>query len=215
MKIGKDQVLCIQKYTEKYRNTVKTGLIYTTVSQIVEKNSSQEQKGTKNQEIYLTNLTKFVKETFPESTENTGEDTTVENHPKKRRLFFGGMFDEVEILRKDVFDIEGCCYFNDRLFYEVQSDIFNGFELSEGIWRSKSSGIDFNRRIFWNYCGYDTEFLDNNEFDPDDNDMSDDNKAETVISSEGMHKLVSMQFSRKICNYCVNTVVLVKDYGRF
>ena len=127
MKIGKDQVLCIQKYTEKYRNTVKTGLIYTTVSKIVEKNYSQEQKGTKNQEIYLTNLTKFVKETFPESTENTGEDTTVENHPKKRRFFFGGMFDEVEILRKDVLDIEGCCYFNDRLFYEVQSNIFNGF----------------------------------------------------------------------------------------
>lgn len=90
MKIGKDQVLCIQKYTEKYRNTVKTGLIYTTISKIVEKNYSQEQKGTKNQEIYLTNLTKFVKETFPESTENTGEDTTVENHPKKRRLFFYG-----------------------------------------------------------------------------------------------------------------------------
>lgn len=88
MKIGKDQVLCIQKYTEKYRSTVKTGLIFTTVSQIAEKNSSQEQKGTKNQEIYLTNLTKFVKETFPESTENTGEDTTAEHRPKKRRLFF-------------------------------------------------------------------------------------------------------------------------------
>lgn len=88
MKIGKDQVLCIQKYTEKYRKTVKTGLIYTTVSQIAEKNSRQEQKGTKNQEIYLTNLTKFVKETFPESTENTGEDTTAENSFKKRRLFF-------------------------------------------------------------------------------------------------------------------------------
>lgn len=88
MKIGKDQVLCIQKYTEKYRSTVKTGLIFTTVSQIAEKNSRQEQKGTKNQEIYLTNLTKFVKETFPESTENTGEDTTAENRPKKRRLFF-------------------------------------------------------------------------------------------------------------------------------
>lgn len=88
MKIGKDQVLCIQKYTEKYRNTVKTGLIYTTVSQIAEKNPSLEQKDTKNQEIYLTNLTKFVKETFPESAENTGEDTTAENRPKKRRLFF-------------------------------------------------------------------------------------------------------------------------------
>ena len=88
MKIGKDQVLCIQKYTEKYRSTVKTGLIFTTVSQIAEKNSNQEQKGTKNQEIYLTNLTKFVKETFPESAENTGEDTTAENRPKKRRLFF-------------------------------------------------------------------------------------------------------------------------------
>lgn len=88
MKIGKDQVLCIQKYTEKYRSTVKTGLIFTTVSQIAEKNSSQEQKDTKNQEIYLTNLTKFVKETFPESTENTGENTTAENRPKKRRLFF-------------------------------------------------------------------------------------------------------------------------------
>ena len=88
MKIGKDQVLCIQKYTETYRNTVKTGLIYTTVSQIVEKNSSQEQKATKNQEIYLTNLTKFVKETFSGSTKNTGKDTTVENSFKKRRLFF-------------------------------------------------------------------------------------------------------------------------------
>lgn len=215
MKIGKDQVLCIQKYTEKYRSTVKTGLIFTTVSQIAEKNSSQEQKDTKNQGNNWGNFVKFPQAPISQSTINTGEDTTVENHPKKRRFFFGGMFDEVEILRKDVLDIEGCCYFNDRLFYEVQSDIFNGFELSEGIWRSKSSGIDFNRRIFWNYCGYDTEFLDNTEFDPDDNDMSDDNKAETVISSEGMHKLVSMQFSRKIGNYRLNTVVLVKDYARF
>ena len=161
MKIGKDQLLCIQKYTEKYRNTVKTGLIYTTVSQIAEKNSSQEQKDTKNQGNKWGNFTKFPQAPISQSTINTGEDTTAENHPKKRRLFFGGMFGEVEILRKDVFDIEGCCYFNDRLFYEVQSNIFNGFELSEGIWRSKSSGIDFNRRIFWNYCGYDTEFLDN------------------------------------------------------
>lgn len=62
MKIGKDQVLCIQKYTEKYRNTVKTGLIYTTVSQIVEKNSSQEQKDTKNQDKNLANFMKFAKE---------------------------------------------------------------------------------------------------------------------------------------------------------
>lgn len=83
------KVNCIflQKYTEKYRNTVKTGLIYITVSQIAEKNSSQEQKGTKNQEIYLTNLTKFVKETFSESIENTDKNTSVEN-PLKRVGFF-------------------------------------------------------------------------------------------------------------------------------
>lgn len=90
MKIGKDQILCIQKYTEKYRNTVKTGLIYTTVSKIAEKNSSQEQKGTKNQEKNLANFMKFAKEPISQSTINTGENPTAENPPKKRRLFFYG-----------------------------------------------------------------------------------------------------------------------------
>ena len=90
MKIGKDQVLCIQKYTEKYRNTVKTGLIYTTVSQIAEKNSSLEQKDTKNQDNKWGNFTKFPQAPISQSTINTGEDTTAENHPKKRRLFFYG-----------------------------------------------------------------------------------------------------------------------------
>lgn len=88
MKIGKDQVLCIQKYTEKYRNTVKTGLIYTTVSQIAEKNSSLEQKDTENQGKNLANFMKFAKAPISQSTINTGEDTTAENSFKKRRLFF-------------------------------------------------------------------------------------------------------------------------------
>ena len=88
MKIGKDQVLCIQKYTEKYRKTVKTGLIYTTVSQIVEKNPSLEQKDTENQVKNLANFMKFAKAPISQSTINTGKDTTVENSFKKRRLFF-------------------------------------------------------------------------------------------------------------------------------
>ena len=88
MKIGKDHVLCIQKYTEKYRNTVKTGLIYTTVSQIAEKNSSLEQKDTENQGKNLANFMKFAKAPISQSTINTGEDTTAENRPKKRRFFF-------------------------------------------------------------------------------------------------------------------------------
>lgn len=92
MKIGKDQVLCIQKYTEKYRNTVKTGLIYTTVTQIAEKNSNQEQKDTKNQDNNRGNFVKFPQAPISQSTINTSEDTTAENRPKKRRLFFGGMF---------------------------------------------------------------------------------------------------------------------------
>lgn len=219
MKLGKDTVVSIQKYTETFRNTAKTCLIVNTVSKIENTEKTPTENTGFEEYDRLANFTNFAKSHSSQTTINSDENEAPKIPLKKRSVFFGGKFGEVDILRKDVSDLENCCYFDDDLFYEVQTNVFQEMCLSEGILKSKTFGIDFKNRKCWNYCGFDTEFLDRNKkkmkFDIDDNDMSDDNKAEIVIQQETMHKLVSMQFSRKAGGYRFNTIVFVEDYERF
>ena len=214
MKLGKDTVVSIQKYTETFRNTAKTCLIVNTVSKIQQAEDTPTKKSAFERYNRITNFTKFVLDTFSESTINSDENTPPKIPLKKKAVFFGGNFDAVKILRKDVDDLENCCYFDDNLFYDVQTSIFQEMSLSESILKSKSFGIDFKHRKCYNFCGFDTEFLDDTDFDIDDNYMSDE-KTEVVMMQEKKHKLISMQFSRKVGNFWINSIVFVEDHARF
>lgn len=214
MKLGKDTVVSIQKYTETFRNTAKTCLIVNTVSKTQQTEDTPTKKSAFEKYDRVTNLTKFVLKHFSQTTINSDENIPPKITPKKSSVFFGGNFDAVKILRKDVDDLENCCYFDDNLFYDVQTSIFQEMSLSESILKSKSFGIDFKNRKCFNFCGFDTEFLDDTDFDIDDNNMSDE-KTEVVMMQEKKHELISMQFSRKVGKFWINTIVFVEDHVRF
>ena len=214
MKLGKDTVVSIQKYTETFRNTAKTCLIVNTVSKIQQAEDTTTKKSAFETSNFLANFTKFAKSHSSQTTINSDENIPPKIPLKKSTVFFGGNFDAVKILRRDVDDLENCCYFDDNLFYDVQTRIFQEMSLSEGILKSKTFGIDFRNRKCFNYCGFDTEFLDDTDFDIDDNNMSDE-KTEVVMQQEKKHELVSMQFSRKVGKFWINTIVFVEDHARF
>lgn len=214
MKLGKDTVVSIQKYTETFRNTAKTCLIVNTVSKIQETEDTPTKKSRFESTDPLANFTKFAKTHSSQTTINSDENIPPKIPLKKSSVFFGGNFDAVKISRKDVDDLENCCYFDDNLFYDVQTSIFQEMSLSQGILKSKTFGIDFKKRKCFNYCGFDTEFVDGTDFDIDDNNMSDE-KTEVVMQQEKTHELVSMQFSRKVGNFWINTIVFVEDNARF
>ena len=107
MKLGKDTVVSIQKYTETFRNTAKTCLIVNTVSKIQETEDTPTKKSRFESTDPLANFTKFAKTHSSQTTINSDENIPPKIPLKKSSVFFGGNFDAVKISRKDVDDL-GC-----------------------------------------------------------------------------------------------------------
>lgn len=215
MKLGKDTVVSIQKYTETFRNKAKTCLIVNTVSKI-EKN--EENTTPENTDFQRGIFTKFPQhENTHKPNKNNAELPSAENDIKKSIALFWEKFGTCNFLDDDF--LEGCVFFDENLFYEVQTDVFNSMIFESGILKSNCFGVDFKARKVWNFCGFDTEYADPFSFNPDDHDMSDDVKGEEIIkpvmSGNEKHSLLSMQFSRKVGLYRFNTIVFVKDSARF
>ena len=230
MKLGKDNIITIEKHTEKYRNEEKHCYILTTTN-FEEKNLVEDFE--KSAAIF----TNFANQPFSQTRINIEENATVELLSKNSKCFFGESsteenFKKINLeyfksLKKlnNVEDLEDCIYFDENLFNKLQSIIFSEFKTDFENRRliSKSSAIDFKNKEFYNFQGFDTEFVDVNnekeiverEFNHNDVDMSSDTQASVYNREQKYQELISMQFSRKIGKIRINTFVIVENYARF
>jgi hypothetical protein len=229
MKLGKDNIISIEKHTEKYRNEEKHCYILTTTN-FDENNVEDFGKS-------ATIFTKIVLQAFSETRINIDENAPAELLPKKSSVFFDESsaqenFQEkinLEFLKSlkklNIEDLEDCIYFDDNLFNALQTFIFSEFKTDFENRRliSKTSAIDFKNREFYNFQGFDTEFVDVNnekeiverEFNHNDVDMSSDTQASVYSREQEYQELISMQFSRKIGKIRINSFVIVENYARF
>ena len=172
MKLGKDNIITIEKHTEKYRNKEKHCYILTTTN--FEENNAEF--FSKSAAIF----TNFANQPFSQTRINIDENAPAELLSKKVYCFFGESsaqekfqnkkinLEYLKSLKKlnNVEDLEDCIYFDDNLFNKLQTVIFSEFQTDFENRRliSKSSAIDFKNREFYNFEGFDTEFVDvNNE----------------------------------------------------
>ena len=172
MKIGKDNIISIEKHTEKYRNEEKHCYILTTTN-------FDEEKSAEKLEESATIFTKIVLQPFSQTGINIDENAPAELLPKNKKCFLGESsaqenfqkninLDYLKSLKKlnNVEDLEDCIYFDDNLFNKLQTVIFSEFQTDFEKRRliSKSAAIDFENREFYSFQGFDTEFVDvNNE----------------------------------------------------
>lgn len=232
MKIGKDNIISIEKHTEKYRNEEKHCYILTTTN-------FEEKNFVENFKESAAIFTNFANQAFSQNRINIEKNAMVELLPKKYSSFLGEssteekfQFQKINLeylksLKKlnNVEDLEDCIYFDENLFNKLQSIIFSEFKTDFENRRliSKSSAIDFKNREFFNFEGFDTEFVDVNnekeiverEFNHNDVDMSSDTQASVYSREQEYQELISMQFSRKIGKIRINTFVIVENYARF
>jgi len=230
MKLGKDNIISIEKHTEKYRNEEKHCYIITTTNF--------------DKKIYAENFnesgaifTNFAKQAISETRINIEKNATAELLPKKYSGFFGESsaqenFQEkinleyLKTLKKlNIQDLEDCIHFDENLFNKLQTVIFREFQSDFENRRliSKSAAIDFKNREYFNFVGFDTEFVDVNnekeiverEFDHNDIDMSSDSQSSVYSREQEYQELITMQFSRKIGKIRINTFVIVENYERF
>lgn len=230
MKLGKDNIISIEKHTEKYRNEEKHCYILTTTN--FEENNAEF--FSKSAAIF----TNFANQPFSQTRINIDENAPAELLPKKYSSFLGESsaqenfqkninFEYLKSLKKlnNIEDLEDCIYFDYNLFNELQTVIFSEFQTDFENRRliSKSAAIDFKNREFFNFQGFDTEFVDVNneneiverEFNHNDIDMSSDTQASIYSREQEYQELISMQFSRKIGKIRINTFVIVENYARF
>lgn len=229
MKIGKDNIISIEKHTEKYRNEEKHCYILTTTN--FEENNAEF--FSKSAAIF----TNFANQAFSQTRINIDENAPAELLSKKVYGFLGESsaqenFQEkinleyLKSLKKlNIEDLEDCIYFDDNLYNKLQTLIFSEFDTDFENRRliSKTSAIDFKNREFFNFQGFDTEFVDVNneneiverEFNHNDIDMSSDSQSSVYSREQEYQELISMQFSRKIGKIRINTFVIVENYARF
>ena len=231
MKLGKDNIITIEKHTEKYRNEEKHCYILTTTN-------FEEKIFVEDSEESAAIFTNFANRPFSQSSINIDENANAELSSKKEYLFLDESsaqenFQEkinleyLKSLKKlnNVEDLEDCIYFDENLFNKLQSIIFTEFKTDFENRRliSKSSAIDFKNQEFYNFEGFDTEFVDVNndnqiverEFNHNDVDMSSDSQASVYSREQEYQELISMQFSRKIGKIRINTFIIVENYARF
>ena len=231
MKLGKDNIITIEKHSEKYRNEEKHCYILTTTN--FEENNAEF--FTKSGAIF----TNFANQAFSESSINIDENATAELSSKNNKCFLGETsakekfqnqkinLEYLKSLKKlnNIEDLEDCIYFDDNLFNKLQTLIFSEFDTDFENRRliSKTASIDFKNREFHNFEGFDTEFVDVNneneiverEFDHNDIDMSSDTQASVYNREQDYQELISMQFSRKIGKIRINSFIIVENYERF